>query len=137
MSHDVKRKATVIVSFASLVLIGVALTSGMGVASIFEAMNRDNSGILSVPVSTKVLTIDQSNKTLVQKEKVLPPTLKVEIVRNGAILCEAYETPTINTSKSFTEYSLTRPVSGCPDLAKGDIVKATWVFRNEVEVSSR
>lgn len=125
------------VAFLVTILIVGAFTSGAGIASIFQNLNRESAEFLSLPLGEHILAIDQRDKTLIKTEKILPPMLRVEIIRDGETICESIERPTINTSKTFTEYSLNRPIAGCPNVEKGDIVKAVWTFHNEVEVSAR
>lgn len=135
MSSDPQNKAVKIAAFVSVALVVIAFTSGAGIASIVTKFSRND--LMSIPAGSHTIAFDQSKSTLIRSEKILPPTLRVELIRGGDVLCSSMETPTINTSKSFTEYTLSQPIVGCPDVQKGDIVKAVWTFRNEVEVSSR
>ena len=124
---------------ASVIATFVAFSTGVGAVSVLEKISNNQGKFDNLVLSKDdTLLIDQSAKTAVMRgETIHPPMLKIEIVRNGLVLCQAVETPTVNTSKSFVEYSLNRPITGCPDVIKGDIVKATWTFLNEVEVSSK
>lgn len=132
MSHD-GRKAVRMAVGISVSLVAMVFAAGAGLASIAQQLTGDQN----VPLGESLFAVDQQSRTLIRKEKIAPPLLKVEIIRKGEVLCESVETPTINTSKTFTEYSLSKSITGCPTVETGDLVKATWIFQNEVEISSR
>ena len=66
-----------------------------------------------------------------------PTTLRVEIVREGNIICSGTATPSVTSIGYETRYSLDKPVANCPPLSAGDTVRSTWIQSSEVDISLR
>jgi hypothetical protein len=109
-----------------LTTMGVlALTVGVGAATLIEAMNKT--------VSKNQQIVIKSNDA----ETLKGTTLIVEIVRDGTTICRGEGSPSIEESSYSKYYSIERPVAECPPLKHGDSVRATWLQSSEVTISKR
>ncbi len=126
---SVKMKTFIAMVFG--VCASLALFTGVGMTTVIQKITNSPE---EVPY---IRSNFQAEKGMfVETETFNPPLLKVEVIRDGQIICTRSETPSISESSKFIEYAVNRPISGCPDVKRGDSIKATWTFHNELKLSS-
>lgn len=110
----------------ALTFAGIAaLSGGILAGSIQESLGTENAAVSS----TKLLvtpSADSVNSSV---------TLRVEVVRDGDILCRGEGQPSLSESGYQNEYYL-KPIANCPKLEDGDAVGVTWIQSTKVNISS-
>lgn len=127
---SVRMKTFIALVFSVFAML--ALFTGVGATTVIERLTNNSTNDEVHYIRSNL----QAEKGMfVESETFNAPVLRVEVIRDGQIICTRSETPSISESSKFIEYAVNRPISGCPDVKRGDSIKATWTFHNELKLS--
>lgn len=120
LTHKAKRR--VVVFFGIVVFSVLAFTLGVGASTLQSAVEAK----LFTPVSNLA-----TNIKVMSGNPAKATTVRVEVVRNGEVVCSA---PELNISDT-DNYTESKPMSSCPPLRDDDVFRAIWQQTNEIKIS--
>lgn len=106
----------------------LTFTVGVGAASLVDSVMYHATGKAASNQVKSIMISPLGNS-------VNPATLKVEVVREGKTLCTGASAVPTSSNGYAIEYSMEKPMSDCPVIRTGDVVKATLLQSNEINIS--